>query len=236
MKTLFSAGILSLCLCLTSRADLKWEQTTLELHPEAGAKEAVGHFKYQNTGTTPVRFKSVKTSCGCTVAQTQKEEVPPGDKGEITATFKIGEHTGTQIKQVTVETDEGPRAVTILTLKTILPQMLTLNPPFVYWQSGDDGKPKMITVTADKDFPATSLTVTSSNPEFLAKVEPGDTKGTWKINVEPKQTTHAMAAQLTIRPDYPKDSSKLFYANASVTGAPVLPPQTSPLPQPQAKK
>jgi len=46
-------------------------------------KQAIGHFKYQNAGKTPVHFKSVHASCGCTTAQSQKEEVPPGDKGEI---------------------------------------------------------------------------------------------------------------------------------------------------------
>ena len=84
----------SIFLSVTARAELKWEQTQVELHPDVGDKEAVGHFKYENTGDKPVRFKSIRTSCGCTVAQTQKEEVPPGEKGEITATLKIGGRTG----------------------------------------------------------------------------------------------------------------------------------------------
>jgi hypothetical protein len=146
--------------------------------------------------------------------------VPPGEKGEITATFKIGDRTGTQVKTVTVETDEAPHAVTVLTLKAVLPEMLTLAPSFVYWAAGEEPKAKTITAKAGKDFPAKNVTVTSSNPEFLTKVEPGDANGEWKINIQPKQTARAMASALTIRPDYPKDSPKMFYANASVTGAP----------------
>ena len=64
MKTHFFIGLFSLCLCASLRAELKWDQTVLELHPGLGDKEAVGHFKYQNIGKTPVRFKSVRTSCG----------------------------------------------------------------------------------------------------------------------------------------------------------------------------
>ena len=89
---------------------MKWEQTTIELHPTPGDDKAVGHFKYQNTGNKSVRFTSVRTSCGCTVAQTQKEEVAPGGNGEITATFSIGDRTGTQLKTVTVETDDPANA------------------------------------------------------------------------------------------------------------------------------
>src|SRR5213080_2561435 len=124
MRTRIFAFTLSIFLCAIARAELKWEQTAVELHPTAGDKEAVGHFKYQNTGSQPVRFKSVHSSCGCTAAQSQKEEVPPGEKGEITATFNIGERTGSQVKTVTVDTDEPTNSRTVLTLKAVIPQLL----------------------------------------------------------------------------------------------------------------
>src|SRR5437660_11528009 len=143
MKTPIFAFTLSMIMCLGARAELKWEQTSVELHPAPNDKQAIGHFKYQNAGKTPVHFKSVKASCGCTTAQTQKEEVAPGDKGEITATFNIGDRTGTQVKTVTVETDEPDpaRANMVLTLKAVIAQLLELQPTFVTWQSGEEPKP-----------------------------------------------------------------------------------------------
>lgn len=201
----------------SARAELKWDQTTLELHPAFGDQEAVGHFKYQNTGKTPVRFKSVRTSCGCTAAQSQREEVSPGEKGEVTATFKIGDRTGTQVKTVTVETGDPSQNVTVLTLKAVLPEMLTVTPSFVFWAPNEEPKSKTIVIKAGKDFPAKNVSVTTSNPEFVAKVEPAGA-GQWKINVEPKQTAHSMAGVLTIKSDFPKEAPKAFYANMSVTG------------------
>src|SRR5216110_1556007 len=137
MRTRILAFTLSIVICAAAHAELKWEQTTVELHPASTDKEAVGHFKYQNTGDKSVRFKSVHTSCGCTAAQTQKDEVPPGGTGEITATFNIGDRTGTQVKTVTVETDEAANSKTVLTLKTIIPQQLEITPTFVFWKQGD---------------------------------------------------------------------------------------------------
>src|ERR1700720_1086005 len=90
VKTTIIAFTLSILLCGAARAGLTWEQTQIELHPGVGDKEAVGHFKYKNTGDKAVRIKSVRSSCGCTTAQTQKDQVDPGESGEITATFKIG--------------------------------------------------------------------------------------------------------------------------------------------------
>src|SRR2546430_1392077 len=96
-------GIVALtALAQGARAELKWEQTSVDLQPALGDKQAVAHFKYENVGKTPVHFTSVHASCGCTTAQTQNEQVAPGEKGEITATFNIGGRTGTQVKTGTM--------------------------------------------------------------------------------------------------------------------------------------
>src|SRR5205809_750643 len=118
MKTHIVAFALSIILSLSLHAELKWEQTAVELHPTPADKQAIGHFKYQNAGKTPVHFKSVHASCGCTTAQTQKDEVPPGGSGEITATFNIGDRTGTQFK-IDVQPQET---------KNIVASTLTIQP------------------------------------------------------------------------------------------------------------
>jgi len=217
MKTHLFAFTLSVVLCLTARAGLKWEKTSIELHPTATDKRAIGHFKYQNTGDKPVKFKSVRTSCGCTVAQTQKEEVPAGEKGEITATFNIGERTGTQVKTVTVETDDPANVTTVLTLKAVIPQQLEITPTFVFWGQGEAPKPKTIVVRAAKDFPVKHLKVTSSSPDFQTKVEETG-NGQFKIDVQPQETNRQIASTLTIQPE---DSQRRFYATARITGAAV---------------
>src|SRR6266567_2096517 len=218
MKTNIFAFILSIVICVSAHAELKWDQTMVELHPATADKQAIGHFKYQNTGSKPVHFKSVRTSCGCTAAQSQKEEVPPGEKGEITATFNIGERTGTQVKTVTVETDDPEHATTVLTLKAVIPQQLEITPTFVFWGQGEAAKPKTIVVRAAKDFPVKHLKVTSSSPDFQTKVEEAG-NGQFKIDVKPQETNKQTASTLTIQPE---DSPKVFYATARITNAPAI--------------
>ncbi len=218
MKTPILAFTLSITLCFGARAELKWDKTEIELHPSAADKQAVGHFKYQNTGKTPIHFKSVHASCGCTTAQTQKDEVPPGQSGEITATFNIGDRTGTQVKTVTVETDEAANQKTVLTLKTVIPQQLEINPTFVFWKQGDKPDPKTITVKAGKEFTVKHIKVTSSSPDFQTKVEEKG-NGEFQIDVQPQATANLVASTLTIQPD---DSPKVFYATARITNAPTV--------------
>jgi hypothetical protein len=218
MKTHILAFILSITVCLGARADLKFDKTEIELHPTPADKQAIGHFTYQNTGKAPVKFKSVKASCGCTAAQTQKDEVKPGEKGEVTATFNIGDRTGTQVKTVTVETDDPTNPHTVLTLRTIIPQLLEVSPTFVFWKQGEKPDAKEITVKVGKEFTVKNIKVTSSSPDYQTKVEAG--KGEFKIDVQPKDTNSVNGTTLTIQPE---DSPKLFYATARVTGAPNAP-------------
>ncbi len=218
MKTQIVALALLTLICSGARAELKWEQSTIELHPAAADKQAVGHFKYQNPGKTPVHFKSVHASCGCTTAQTQKDEVPPGGTGEITATFNIGDRTGTQVKTVTVETDEQANSKTVLTLRTIIPQQLEITPTFVFWKQGEKPDPKQITVHAGKEFNIKHIKVTSSTPDFQTKVEDKG-NGEFKVDVQPKDTNQQAATTLTIQPE---DSQKVFYATARIMNTPTI--------------
>lgn len=207
-----------------ARAELKWEQTSVELHPGFSDKQAVAHFKYENVGKTPIHFRSVHASCGCTTAQTQKDEVPPGEKGEITATFNIGGRTGTQVKTVTVQTDDPDptHATTQLTLKAIIAQLLELQPMFVIWRSGEEPKPKFITAKANKDAGITKLDVVSSVPNFTTKVDPGSAPNEFRISVQPKDTAKPVYTTLTIKPDSPAGAPTF---NVAVR---VMPPAPSP--------
>jgi Protein of unknown function (DUF1573) len=200
---------------LTARSELAFEKTELELHPVAGDETAVGHFKYQNKGDKPVAIKSVTTSCGCTAA-TAKNGADPNEKGEVTATFKIGDRTGTQQKAITVVTDDPTHPTTTLTLKVVIPQVLQLQPAFLFWQAGEPAKSKTIVAKAGKDISIKNLDVSSSSPDFLAKVEPGSVAGEFRINIEPKQTNQVTTATLTIKPALPNGKPKVFYASARV--------------------
>src|SRR6266404_7205671 len=171
-----------------ARSELVWEQTALELHPAVGDDTAIGHFKYQNKGDKAVAIKNVSTSCGCTAASA-KQTAEPNEKGEVTATFKIGDRIGTQQKAINVVTDDPTHPTTTLMLKVVIPQVLQLQPAFLFWQAGEPAKSKTIVAKAGKDISIKNLDVSSSSADFMATVEPGSAAGEFRINVEPKQTS-----------------------------------------------
>jgi hypothetical protein len=223
-------GALFLSISTMAQAQLAWEKTEIELNPAPGADSAIATFKYENKGTTPINIKGVRTSCGCTTAALKKNDVAPGEKGEIVATLKTGDRTGQQVKTVTVDTDDPKNLQTVLTLKANIAQLLELQPAFVFWTANEDPKPKTIVAKAGKGVTIKSLEVTSSTPDFTTKVEPGTAAGEFKINVTPHDTTHQISANLTIKPDGPTAAGKTFTASARVMPPAVPTAQAPPAP------
>ncbi len=235
MIKIFIAVVSVALVAATARAELVFEQSTIELHPAIGDQQAVAHFKYQNKGDKPVAIKNVSTSCGCTAATAGgKTSAAPGEKGEVTATFSIGDRIGTQLKQITVGTDDAPTPNKTLTLKVYIPQLLELKQPLAIWQANEAPKPKTIIATANKDGKIQNVEVTSSSPDFTAKVEPG-AAGEFKIVVQPKATDKAIATTLTIKPVTADGKSKNLFATARVMPVPPGQTQASPRAEDQSR-
>jgi len=219
-KRIWFFGVLCFAVAATTQAALVFEKTELDLKPEMGAQKVDAVFNYENKGDTPVHIKAVKPSCGCTTAALAKNDVAPGEKGTITATFNIGDRTGVQVKTVTVETDDPKAQQTVLTFKATIAQLLELQPSFVFWQANEAAQPKTIIAKAAKGVTVKNVEVVSSSGDFTAKVEPGPAAGEFKIQVQPKDTTKPLNASFTIKPDV--TPAKVYYASARV-----LPPGTA---------
>jgi hypothetical protein len=205
---------------------LAWETKTADLHPTLADKEAIAHYKYKNTGDKPVKISSVRASCGCTTAALAKDTVAPGESGEITATFTIGNRIGAQKKTITVVTDDQPEP-TLLTLNATIPQLLEVQPTFLFWSVNDTLEPKTVTVTVGKEFPVTKLNVTCTEKSIKTEVGPGPSDKAFKITVTPTESGRPINAVLKVEPDFPKDPPKTFYANLRID-ARAKPAETKP--------
>lgn len=208
---------LSMFLCAGARGELKWEQTTIEVHPAFGARQAVGHFTYANVGQTPVHINSVHASCGCTAAHAASDIVPPGEKGEISVIFNMGDRTGTQLRDVTVQSKDAEHGTetTKLFLKTVIAASLQIQPVLVYWNAGDEPKPKILIVQGSPGS-LKSIKVTVTDPVFRVRFQlAGDSQ--FAVAVQPVETIKAARAMIKIQPE---GSSKIFSATAIVTGKP----------------
>lgn len=113
--------LLLLLSCIVAQAQsLKWETTevTVKMEPSKNTVETV--YRFENASEQTVEIKDVRTSCGCTGAKFEKKAYAPGDKGEITVTYKTPWGArGRQVKPLIVKTSAEP---TLLKLIVELPE------------------------------------------------------------------------------------------------------------------
>ena len=208
---------LMLALAVPAWGSLVWVNPAADLHPTLTDKTAVAHFNFKNTGSQPVTITSVHPSCGCTTAALPKNVVAPGESGEITATFNIGDRAGVQSKTIRVTTDDPQKPDMILKLTATIPKLLEVSPIFLYWKPGEPLTPKTLSVKVGAEFPVTKLDVSTSDPAFAAELAaPTPNDKTFQITVTPKDGSRPINGSVKIQPDFPKDGGKTFYANVRV--------------------
>lgn len=76
-----------------------------------GTDDGVRVFKFKNTGKTPLLISNVKSSCGCTVPSYPKEQIMPGQSGEISVKYNMS--PGRFSKSITVFSNANPEQVVL---------------------------------------------------------------------------------------------------------------------------
>lgn len=65
-------------------------------------------YKFKNTGSNPLFIKEVRPTCGCTIAEYNKDAIPPGGEGEIKADFNTAQGGNGQIhKRIIVVSNDA---------------------------------------------------------------------------------------------------------------------------------
>ncbi len=197
MRSLASILILVMVACAPARAELKWDSQKLELSPSAIDASADAKFGFVNAGTMPVTIEAVQSSCGCMVPALAKKTYAPGERGEISARFNIGDRRGVQNKTIRVGV-QGERDPTLLTLVVNIPDPVRITPAILAWERGEPSTPKTITVQAQPNQPVRVLKVTATHPNMDARVETIKESAEYRITVTPKSTDTPGFVLLTI--------------------------------------
>ena len=205
------------CLCASSAfAQLTWDKTeqTFNATPQDGA--VVAKYKFTNTGSKPIKIRSVLTSCGCTTATLTKKEYAPEESGEIEAKFAFFGHTGRQDKSIMVETSAAPGQPTVLKLHVYIQEPVSIEPQLVLWRVGDQPDPKAIRIAIAGDRAVKILSVISDNPAITVKLREVKPGKEYEAQVTPDSAAQRASATLSIRTDFPPDNPQTRYAYVRV--------------------
>ena len=104
-------------------------------------------YKFENRGKDVLKIKKVKTSCGCTAAILTNDAIPPGETGEIKATFSSGSVSGNINKSITVASNDPDTPKYRLTISGEVIKDLIINPEHIDFGSVSAGKKTSKTVS-----------------------------------------------------------------------------------------
>ena len=104
-------------------------------------------FEFENLGNDTLNIGKVKTSCGCTAAMLTNNTIPPGDTGEIRATFNSGTLTGNVTKSISVISNDPDHPSYKLTIYGEIIEDVTIKPKNIDFGSVYIGEKTDKTVT-----------------------------------------------------------------------------------------
>lgn len=192
-----------------STGPLVWESKEIAVTAQLGAQNESIVFKFTNASDKDVTITNVHASCGCTTPRLEKYTYAPGESGEVTAIFNIGNRQGMQVKQVTVTTDDGAPP-SILTLKVDIPELVRFSARALIWRKGEEPAPKTVVANIKQEDAIHLTNVITRDDTFSVELKEVEAGKTYEIIATPSATDKPIARSVTISSDFPATSPQNF--------------------------
>lgn len=135
-----------------SYANLKFEQNVISANLPVKTANFEFSFKFKNEGKTPITIIDIQTSCGCTVAKSDKKTYLPNENGEIKGMFSVGDRKGVQNKTIVLLTNNLGQSQIQLDLDLKIAQTIESSSNIIFWKSGKPFKEKEIKISIDSQY------------------------------------------------------------------------------------
>lgn len=84
---------------------MEFAETSYDFGTASQATQVKHIFKFKNVGTDTLKITELKTSCGCTAAESSKI-IAPQEDGQIEVTYRTGSNVGKVLKTVYVVSND----------------------------------------------------------------------------------------------------------------------------------
>jgi len=194
--------------------------------------EKVSHvFVLTNNGGDLLTILNVQTSCGCTAAKPDKNELAPGESTNLKVTFNSQGRHGAQKKNITIKSNDPENPLLKLTISgtVVKSNNLGANVPVLYFSETkhDFGKVKEGNIVEytfkfhNKGKETLKIKDVRTSCGCTAalvsseKLEPG-VVGTLKVELDTKNRSGKMSRTITIQSNDPRDPTKVLTVYADI--------------------
>lgn len=197
-------AILLLVAGLQSAEVLRFEQRRIELKPATDAASAEVTYRFANASDRAVTITGTQTTCACVIAERTRDVYQPGERGEITALFTVGDAGGRQEKAITVTTDHPDEPSLTLTLVIELPVLPVPEPAFVTWAKGGALEPRQVFIAMPE---GSTMRFTEARPSqkiVTAALSEAPGGKAWLLTLTPTDTSKPANVMIELRSNGPR--------------------------------
>ena len=105
----------------------KWDEESHDFGEIPQGTPATTRYYFTNVGKSPLLITEAKPTCGCTTPDWTREEIAPGKKGYVEATYNAANPGGFQ-KNVTVISNASPTPVSLTLKGSVIPKEPVVDP------------------------------------------------------------------------------------------------------------
>jgi hypothetical protein len=173
------------------------------------------HIPFRVDGAQPITITEIETTCGCLSAKADQENYRPGEKGMITAIFKLGSFEGEVTKSLYVRSNDPAGGRRELSVSITIPRLFEITPEVTSWTVGEEPKPKTISFKVLQEKPVEITGVTSTREAFKAEVKEVAKGREYEITLTPASTGEPVLGALRIETtcEVPRYRHRLCFFN-----------------------
>jgi hypothetical protein len=223
MKSLFFLFFLSTLLC---RGELVFVAERLEVKAGPLEEEAKAVFTFRNSGTESVMIQHVESTCDCLSAEANLAEIPAGQEGQITATYRIENLTGKAEKALILHSSDKARPQIRLAMALEVTTLCMLEPKMLEWIVGEAAAPREAVFSVQGEQPIVIRQVTSTKPEYQVRLIEVEAGRKYRIQVIPPEKPTPTVGAIKILTDHPhaKYQRQMLFFSVNHPPAPAVQP------------
>ena len=210
-KTMFLLLFWVFVLPVLAFAELEWKKNVISYAAKPSDESVTALFHFANTGDHVVKILSTKTSCGCTVAQLEKDEYAPGELGTLKVKFTFGDRSGHHTKQIEIYTNDPAKPTYLLTLEVDIPEFLRVEPQILAWGMNTEPTPKSAVVEVLSKDPIVIKGAESQSENFSVELTTLEEGRRYRVSVTPKKLTDQMQSKLKLTTSAGEENPRLAW-------------------------
>ena len=103
-------------------AQVTFDQTLIDYGTIENGSDGKKTFNFKNTGTAPLVFNRIYSSCGCTIPKKPKKPIQPGESSSIDVEYDT-KRTGVFLKAITVNSNASNSNIILRIKGEVLPEL-----------------------------------------------------------------------------------------------------------------